>query len=144
MVRSTASALAWHGSACSPKPAAQRLLKMGVEAAQRSFRHARGGVRFQAQGAAGPLVDDDIDSGVVEPDPASTFARSRHNRRRQCGDRLVRPLRPQVFWAATRRPLLDVGPNHPAVVEAQTVFRPIWDEFLVKVVKSPFAPRGGV
>jgi hypothetical protein len=31
-----------------------------------------------AVGPAGPPIDDDIDSGVVEPDPANTFARSQN------------------------------------------------------------------
>src|SRR6266566_3561624 len=115
MVRGTASALAWHGSACPPKPAAERLLEVGVEAAQRSFRHARGGVRLQTQGPAGPTIDDDIDSGIVEPNPANTFARSRHNCRRQGCDRLVRPVRPEVLWVATRWRLLQVGRHHATV-----------------------------
>src|SRR6266545_1492476 len=144
MVRGTASALAWHRSACSPKPAAERLLQVGVEAAQRPFRHARGGVRLQAQGAAGPPIHDDIDSGVVEPDAASTFACCRHNRRRQGCDRFVRPLRAEVLWIATSWRLLEVGRHHATVEKAHAIFGSIWNEFLEKVVASPLAPRGVV
>src|SRR2546430_13733612 len=78
LVRYAATALARHWSACPPKPAAERLLQVGVEAAQRSFRHARGGVRLQTQGPAGPtnrLPIRALDGVGLVPDqqPAQTI-----------------------------------------------------------------------
>src|SRR4029077_6661813 len=63
---------------------------------------------------------------------------------RQGCDRFVRPLRSEVLWIATRGRLLDVGRHHATVEKADAIFGSIWNEFLEKVVASPFAPRGVV
>src|SRR6202140_5951912 len=115
---------------------------MGVEAAQGLLRHAWGGVRLQAEGPAGPTIDDDVDAGVIEPDPSRAFPRSRHDRRGKGCDQLMRPLRSEVFQVCTRWRLLRVGRHHATVEDAHAVYGSIGNELLKEVVASPLAPRG--
>src|SRR5487761_1415492 len=77
--------------------AAVRPLPMRIEAAQGLLRHAGGRVGLQAVGAAGVAVDDHIDPGVVQPDPAGGLARHRGDRRRHHLHLLVVPLWPEVL-----------------------------------------------
>src|SRR5437868_1668982 len=81
-------------------------------------------------------IDDDVESGLVLAIPANTFGGSRHSRRRQGCDRLVRPFRPEVLWVTTRWRLLQVGGHHAIIEDAHAIFGSIWNEFLEKVVAS--------
>src|SRR5450759_666713 len=118
------------GSACPLESATQGLLQVCVEAPERLLRHSGGRIRLQAVGPACSPIDDDVDAGVVESDPARAFTRSRRDRRRQGGDQLMRPLRPEVFQVCTRRRLLRVGRNHATVEDAHGVFGSVGNELL--------------
>src|SRR5947209_3991115 len=82
-----------------------------------------------------------VDDGVIGPDPARAFPRSRHDRGRQGGDQLMRPLRSEVFQVCTRWRLLRVGRHHATVEDAHAVFGSVGNELLKEVVTSPLSPR---
>jgi len=86
-------------------------------------------------------IDDDVDTGVVESDPACAFARHLGDRGRQNLDLLVAPIRAQVLRSRSLWRTLRISRDDPSVEDADAELVAITDELLEEVVPRPLTPR---